>query len=515
MKKNAFILWAALTMTGAFTACTDNDSLMTEQNELKTVTIHATIDGDLGSRVALTDEAGNRAVKVDWAAGDDFKINVDNADYTFTYNTETKEFDCDNFPETFPETGTVTATYPANILTAYANQSGTLDGAAALLSMTATLNVTAGQSTDDLALNFRHKNSIVKMTLKNEAFKEKNVTGIVLKSGSSPVATATGNFTGDAENGSIVVYFAVAPQEMTDISIHAVCEDKNYITTLTDNEIGTGKLYNVNKTLVGIKTTEQAVKYDLALADGTFISKDDIEYLTDALKGKVKGIVFWTESEEGNATLIGGNADKIMQADFPNYNHGLIVALTDVSAGCTWTDFYEYIFSQFQNTDNFNPPNKSDYKSIATYKNDYNLENINSILGYQNTKVLEAYNKYCSETSGKENYTVNPVAELATWKTSTGNEAPANTTGWFIPSIKELHMLWHKDDSCNQFSTETRDVIDPLIDALGGTKLGDNSYWSSSEDILNYSAKFCIISTGRLVSHSVSFNYHVRAVCAF
>ena len=108
---------------------------------------------------------------------------------------------------------------------------------------------------------------------------------------------------------------------------------------------------------------------------------------------------------------------------------------------------------------------------------------------------------------------VNPIAELATWKTS--NPAPANTTGWFIPSIKELHMLWHKDDSCNQFSTETRDVIDPLIDALGGTKLGDNSYWSSSEDILNYSAKFCIISTGRLVSHSVSFNYHVRAVCAF
>ena len=301
---------------------------------------------------------------------------------------------------------------------------------------------------------------------------------------------------------------------MTDISIHAVCGESNYITTLTDNTLGTGKLYNVNKTLVGIKTTEQAVKYDLAMADGTFISKDDIAYLTDALKGKVKGIVFWTESEVGNATLIGENTDKIMKADFPNYNHGLIVALTDVSAGCTWTASHEYIYGTFQNTNNFNPENKNDYMSIAAYINGFGAASeLGYILGYQNTKVLEAYNTYCSQTSGKENYTVNPIAELATWKTS--NPAPANTTGWFIPSAKELHMLWHKDDSYNEYGTETHDAIDPLIEALGGTKLGDNSYWSSTEDMFNYSSKFCITSIGRLVSNSVNFNYRVRAVCAY
>ena len=519
MKKYSFILWVALTMTSVFIACTDNESPMSEQTEVKPVTILATIDGDLGSRVTLTDDAGNRVVKVDWAQGDDFKINVNGSEYIFVYDTSTGAFAYDGsngaFPETFSSAVPVTATYPASPPSAYGNQTGTLAGTAVLLTMTATLDVEAGQSTEDLNLNFKHNNSIVKMTLGNEAFKEKSVTGITLKSGSTVVTTVSEPFTGDTENGSIVVYFAVEPKAMTDISILAVCEESNYITTLTDNTLQSGKLYNVNKTLVGLKNAGQAVKGDLAMADGTFISKDDIENLTDALKGEVRGIVFWTEDEEGTATLLGDNADKIMQTEFEDCNHGLIVALTDVSTGCTWTDSYEYIYSQFQNTGHFTPTNKSDYKSIATYINDYNLNNINSILGYQNTKVLEAYNKYCSETSGKESYKVNPVAELANWKTKPGNEAPENTTGWFIPSIKELHMLWHKDDSCKQFSTETRDAIDLLIEALGGTKLGDNSYWSSSENTTNYSAKFCIISNGRMVAHSVSYDYHVRAVCAF
>lgn len=232
MKKHSFILWAALTMTSVFTACTNEDSLMTEQTVTKTATIHATIEGDLGSRVALDDDVVNRVVKVDWKQGDDFKIKVNGNDYTFVYDTNTGVFAYDNengiFPATFESAGTVTATYPATTPTGYANQPGTLEGAAALLSMTATLVVEAEQSTEDLALNFTHNNSIVKMTLSNEAFKGKSVTGVTLKSENSVVATATNTSTGDVENGNIVAYFAVAPQAMTDISILAVCEGSYY-----------------------------------------------------------------------------------------------------------------------------------------------------------------------------------------------------------------------------------------------------------------------------------------------
>lgn len=515
MKKYSFILWVALTMTSVFIACTDNDNPMSEQTDAKTATIRATIDGDLGSRVALIDDATNRVVKVHWKEGDAFKIKVNGVDYTFTY-TDNDLFECGNFPTAFPIAEKLTATYLAtNPTGGYASQPGTLESAAALLTMTATLEVTAGQNTEDLALNFKHNNSIVKMTLSNEDFKGQSVTSISLNSGNDAVYTATGDFTGDAENGSIVVYFAVTTQEMTNISIHAVCGESNYITTLIDNTLGTGKLYNVNKTLVGLKNAGQAVKGDLAMADGTFISKDDIENLTDALKGKVRGIVFWTESEDGTATLLGDNADKIMQTEFEHCNHGLIVALTNVSAGCTWANPYEYIYDNFQNTNNFNPTNKSDYKSIASYRmNQYAPENYQNILGFQNTKVLEAYNTYCSKTPGKEGYKVNLVEELAIWETS--NPAPENTTGWFIPSVKELQMLCHKDDSFNEYGTETRELIDALIDALGGTTLGEYKYWASLELSTNDSAAFGVgFDYGIRIENNKSVSNYVRAVCAF
>ena len=514
MKKYSFILWAALAMVSVFTACTNEDSLVIEQTEAKTVTIRATIDGDLGSRVALTDDADNRVVKVDWAEGDDFKIEVNGRNYTFVYNPSTGEFEYDNnqnetFPETFASAGIVTAVYLATTPTEYANQSGTLEGAAAFLTMTATLDVTAGQSTENLALNFKHNNSIVKLTLKNDAFKGNSVTSVALKSGSDAVVTASGDFTGDAD-GNIVVYFAVAPQDMTDIWIHAVCESSNYITTLTDNTLGIGKLYNVSKTLVRLKTADEAVKGDLAMKDGTFISKDDIDNLTDEQKANVRGIVFWTESEDGNATL---TSDAIMTDEYPNCTHGLIVALKNVSESCLWQSGYESV-ANWQN-DEFNADNTSDYKSIASKRN--NDDCIKYILGYQNTKVLKAYNEsLSSDESGK---TVLPVSELATWEDN--NPAPANTTGWFIPSVKELHMLCYKDVNdlltYNTSNTTTRTVIDPLIEALGGKKLSDYYYWSSSEDAAYaYNAFSVYFSYGSVNYYFKGGNTaYVRAVCAF
>lgn len=161
MKKYSFVLWVVLAMMGLFTACTDNDSPMTEKTEAKTMTIRATIDGDLGSRVTLEDDVTKRVVKVDWKKGDDFNMNVNGTDYTFTY-TDNKKFECSapNFPATFTEGGFVTATYPATTPMVYSAQAGTLEGAASLLTMTAKLYVNANQSTENLDLKFKHTSSI-------------------------------------------------------------------------------------------------------------------------------------------------------------------------------------------------------------------------------------------------------------------------------------------------------------------------------------------------------------------
>ena len=526
MKKCFYILWAALTMAGVFTACTNEDSPMTEQNELKIVTIRATIDGDLGSRVALTDDAKNRVVKVGWAAGDAFKINVNGMDYIFTY-TEDDKFECTDasFPETFGEAGTVTATYPATAPTACTSQSGTLDGAASLLTMTATLDVTAEQSTADLALNFKHNNSIVKMTLSNDDFKGKDVTWVTLKSGNSVVATTNGTFTGDAEDGSVVAYFTVEPQTMADITVLAVCGENNYTVALTDRILGAGKLYNVNKEMtivppMGDKTATQAVKGDFAMADGTFISKDAT--LTAEQKTNVRGIVFWTLADRNTAADAETSAkltdDKIMVKDFPNCSHGLIVSLKDVSQETKWQSYVDSKINSWQSSDAFNADNKNEYKSIgSTYgSGDFTKDLINYILGYQNTKILKAYNAQC-ETAQK----VLPVSLLADFYEQ--NPAPANTTGWFIPSVKELTLLYGVDKdnvSTNGFGNLTKTEMNTILTSLGtdyADVLSNENYWSSSEDEENifyaFSLNFYNGSVEDIMKNGRA--YYVRAVCAF
>lgn len=524
MKNYIAILWIALTMMGVFSACTNEDSLMTEQTVAKTATIRATIDGNLGSRVALTDDAKNSVVKVEWKQGDDFKINVNDQYYTFTYNsTTTKKFECsdENFPEYFNSDATITATYPATTPTdtEYANQPGTLEGAAALLTMTATIDVEANQSTEDLALNFKHNNSIVKLTLSNEAFQGKSVTGVTLKSGDATVATSTGTFTDDDNNGSIVAYFAVVPQAMENVSILAVCEGSNYTATLNDDKtLVAGKLYNVIKSMtvtvtpMGDITADYAVKGDFAMADGTFISKDAT--LTDEQKANVRGIVFWTEKEDGRATL---DSDVIMKAEFPNCTHGLIVSLKNFSS--KWQISSDRV-ANWQNGENF-PGNKNDYKSIAS-SDGYN-DPINFILGYQNTEVLKAYNASLSDAdTGKK---VLPVSSLETF--STDNPAPLNTTGWFIPSLKELTLLCDKDvnnvwsqytNSGYTYTSNKQAMNSILKDKLGDAYaeiLEDKEYWSSLERKDTDYVFEMYFKNGQVWRMSKSKEYYVRAVCAF
>lgn len=269
MKKYILILCTALTMMGVLPACTDVDTPMTEQNETKVTTIIATIESDMTSRVALTDDETNRVLKVDWKTGDDFKINVNGNDYTFSY-TGSDAFECTdpNFPEAFTAAGTVTATYPATAPTAYDEQPGILEGAADFITMTATLDVEASQSTSNLELKFKHNTAVVKLNLSNEDFAGKSVTSIGLKAGGTPVVTASEALTGDAD-GSVTAYLVIpsASFAMTGITIHATCNGNSYSASLSDKTLQAGKLYNVNKQM-------------------TEASADDIPYLTFSCSSK-------------------------------------------------------------------------------------------------------------------------------------------------------------------------------------------------------------------------------------
>ena len=260
MKKFTLILCTLLTMMGVFSACTDIETPMTEQNEAKVTTIMATIESYMSSRVALTDDEANRILKVDWKTGDAFKINVNGTDYTFTY-TESNAFECTdpNFPTNFTSAALVTAIYPATLPTAYAEQAGTLEGAAELITMTATLEVEDRQSTSNLELKFKHNTAVAKLTLSNDDFAGNSVTSVGIKANGTSVVTATEALTGDAD-GSITAYFVIPSTSfaMADITINATCNGIGYTASLSDKTLQAGKLYNVNKQMTAVPTDDSA-----------------------------------------------------------------------------------------------------------------------------------------------------------------------------------------------------------------------------------------------------------------
>lgn len=247
---------ALLMGEACLTSCSEEEDVLQPMNPVR-VAIHAVIDGGIGSRVSLTDDAANREVKVDWKAGDAFSIPVNGTPYTFTYDETEGKFFCnaENFPATFTQGGTVTATYPATAPTGHATQGGTLEAAAGLIAMNATLDVAAGQSTQGLKLVFNHQSAILKMTATNTDFAGKPVdvsfsaTGL-LADGNS-IATAA-PVTADA-NGSVTVYFAV-PSTTTSLSnatLSVSCSEVGYSATLNSaKQLEAGKLYNINKEAV-------------------------------------------------------------------------------------------------------------------------------------------------------------------------------------------------------------------------------------------------------------------------
>ena len=205
-----------------------------------------------------------------------------------------------------------------------------------------------------------------------------------------------------------------------------------------------------------------------------------------------------------------------MAADYPDCTHGLAVSLKDVSTSMAWQSSSESVATYFQSSYFFTHPDKNNFVSIASSVG--NTDNINKILGYQNTQVLLYYNVHCNGNS-KPNYIANPVAALAEFGQNT-NPAPTGSTGWFFPSLKELHILFFKDADNVYFTggIQTRDIVNASLSAVGGDNLDDwDVYWSSSEYANDSKYAFCVDSYNGSVRNSLSKNgqYRVRAVCAF
>lgn len=261
----------------------------------------------------------------------------------------------------------------------------------------------------------------------------------------------------------------------------------------------------------------ETVKGDFAMIDGSFVSKDSILVMNqEQIEGCV-GLVFWTESEAGTATL---SSDKVLAKDFPECNHGLIVSMVDLLHHSKWQYPPESIYDNYQNTTLFDDPNKALYAPLKS--DDGESSSIQSIQGYGNTKLLKQYNAYC-EANGKSNYIVAPIEALKTFAVS----APENSSGWFVPSVKELTLMFGSDvedvvwDIPGTNGVENRDFIESIfaqssvsnVPFYAGTDY--DFYWSSTEE--NQGRAWLVYAKNGYVYDQIKSvdELNVRAICAY
>ncbi len=254
------------------------------------VTVHAVMDEGM-TKVTLGDDSGE-TTEVYWDADDKIGITIDEATYTFDRTdgaseskTATFEYGADQSALPTLTAGEYTFTYPATGKAALASQTGTKEGLKAYHYMEATFTAEEGQGWNDLpGLSFETKVAIVKLTLMNEAFKNKEVSTVTLKSAEATY-TATGTFTGSDADGNIVAYFAVEPGSLTGCVIGATCGNNYYEAVLSDNTLVAGRLYRVGKTMAKAHIDLSPVVAGVYRTANSYIVSKAGDYKFRAVKG--------------------------------------------------------------------------------------------------------------------------------------------------------------------------------------------------------------------------------------
>lgn len=246
----------------------------------------------------------------------------------------------------------------------------------------------------------------------------------------------------------------------------------------TDGEYKTYKVDGAP--IIEISHTLQAG--DFYLKDGTLLSKDT--QLTEAQKAACAGIVFWV----GDATA----TDPALKRDFPQCTHGLVVSMKETES--KWQSDYDDQ-SSIQLWAGGNGFEEPDYYALNN-----NVEGGTSspggIQGYNNTQILKAYND-------KGSYLVTILNSFDT--ITEGVTLPEDkTSGWYLPSPKELFELYYVMGTVNQ----------SLIASGSNSRLSSWTYWSSGE--FSVDKAFCVFLGYATVGYNVKTDSNaVRLVFAF
>ena len=556
MKRTTIHIFAALALLLGFAACTQDEAgFLPEGAEGTAIVFTAT-----GLNPAATATAGTRApVDGNWEGVQSVAVLMDGTVKAYDVTPSTADPTSATLTSTDPyywtnhNNITVTAWWPYTAgettppaVKVKANQSAQKDFEGSDLIVADGQTVTYGSPT----LRFTHRTARVTIELKPgtgftsvdgatvslvslsadngnpTAIKTYNASGNTYEALTAPQTVATGKPFIRVELGSGIFYFR--PQ--TNVVLEAGNRYKYIVkvntTGLTLEGCTIGEWADGGEETVEsivFKTDLSTAKVgDFITTDGKLLEMTESMTLSEEVKKRIAGVVFWVpeKKDPNRQTQASLQSDEVMAKAHPNCTHGLAVSLKDVSAEMKWQGGQYEAVLNFQRGDAFNPAyDKSLFKPIAS--NNGSSHPINFILGYQNTLILRAYNVYC-KSIGSGNKVVLPVDALAGFETN--NPSPSNSTGWFLPSPKELHILCYKDvDNIGRYwedpsYTDTRDIVNKsLIAADGGTFAYNYYYWSSSEFGGFLSHAFLVnFRNSNVISVSKYYNtYRVRAVCAF
>lgn len=236
---------------------------------------------------------------------------------------------------------------------------------------------------------------------------------------------------------------------------------------------------------------------DYYFSDGTWSSKME--------SGKeVIGIVFWTGDPAKD--------DNALRNDHPECTHGLVVAI-DGDHYVAWQSGY----ASYGKTVGEWVVNNTEYENIATYCE--STDNLNKMLGYNNTKAIQAFNADPSNSA----WPVEAVQAVDTYNET--HPAPESSSGWYLPSIKEYIIMCYKETDAYFGvlpATSNYDMLNRILSSIPGAQTIGNDglgfYSSSTEEKATidkaYAISFCYATVATNTKDNATL-YSTRFVLAF
>lgn len=216
----------------------------------------------------------------------------------------------------------------------------------------------------------------------------------------------------------------------------------------------------------------------------------------------VIGVVFWIGDPAEN--------DPILKADHPEATNGLVMSL--VNQNGPWQsnyDAYGALVNQWVQD------NLSGYQNIVGGFGYDPEDNLNYMLGYQNTKAIMAFN----DAAGNENYPVEAVSGIRPFNETV--PAPESTSGWYLPSIKEVSLMVTGEYDGNIFDIldimiDNKELLNGIISQISGADQIDGIIMSSTEQfedipdlihVIDSERGYCSLGGNEFKDTSMNYRY--------